>query len=81
MNIRVKTFASVADVCGFKERVISIPDGSTAQAILELLVQEFPQLSRLKDKILVAINEEHASFDIALSDGDEVALFPPVSGG
>ncbi len=81
MEIRLKTFASVADACGFKERTITVDDGSTPRFVLELLMGEFPQLSHLKDVIMAAVNEEHADFDMKLADGDELALFPPVSGG
>ena len=31
--------------------------------------------------VRVAINQEHAGFEAAISDGDEVAFFPPVTGG
>ncbi len=81
MKIRLKTFASVADACGFKERFITVADGSTPRSVVELLIGEFPRLSHLKDVIMAAVNEEHAGFDRELADGDELALFPPVSGG
>ena len=32
-------------------------------------------------RIRVAVNQEHTNFDAALKDGDEVAFFPPVTGG
>ncbi|MBU6297220.1 MAG: molybdopterin converting factor subunit 1 [Alphaproteobacteria bacterium] len=37
----------------------------------------FADLSRLR----AAVNQEHASFDAPVNDGDEVAFFPPVTGG
>ncbi len=81
MKICLKTFASIADVCGFKERTISVADGSTPRSVLELLIGEYPKLSHQKDMILVAVNEVYADLDTMLFDGDELALFPPVSGG
>jgi molybdopterin synthase sulfur carrier subunit len=33
------------------------------------------------DRLRAAVNQEHASFDTAISDGDEIAFFPPVTGG
>ena len=34
-----------------------------------------------EDRIRVAVNQHHAGLDAALADGDEVAFFPPVTGG
>jgi sulfur-carrier protein len=33
------------------------------------------------EKIRVAVNQEHASFDSNICDSDEIAFFPPVTGG
>lgn len=81
MKIRLKTFASITDICRFKERIVIVADGSTPGSVLELLVGEYPELSCMKDVIMAAVNEEHADFNMKLSEGDELALFPPVSGG
>jgi len=35
----------------------------------------------LAEKVLVAVNQEVSSLDAAVADGDEVAFFPPVTGG
>ena len=35
----------------------------------------------IPDNVLVAINQEYADFDATVNDGDEVAFFPPVTGG
>ena len=42
----------------------------------------YPDLRRFRSSLLVAVNQEYArELDITLKDGDELALFPPVSGG
>ena len=33
------------------------------------------------DRVLCAVNQEYARFDTPVSEGDEVAFFPPVTGG
>jgi molybdopterin synthase sulfur carrier subunit len=34
-----------------------------------------------ESRLRVAVNQRHAGFDAAIGDGDEVAFFPPVTGG
>jgi molybdopterin converting factor small subunit len=81
MNITVKTFASVSDICGFREKVYAVPEGSSVSAVLDIIVSENPGLGRLKTRLLSAVNEEHSPGTRLLSGNDVVAFFPPVSGG
>jgi molybdopterin converting factor small subunit len=60
---------------------MTVSDNCTAGSVFETLLKEFPKLTSLKDVMMVAVNEEHAGLDAKLSDGDVLALFPPVSGG
>lgn len=81
MIITVKAFASVSEICGFRERSFVVAEGTSAGVFLQSLILEFPKLSRLSSRLLAAVNEEHASPERVLVDGDVVAYFPPVSGG
>ena len=58
-------------------------DYETAEAICEELSKKEGKwdLALEKGKLLVAINQTISSLDSAVSDGDEVAFFPPVTGG
>jgi molybdopterin converting factor small subunit len=51
------------------------------KTLLDGLCAEFPKLARLRPALRVAVNREYAAEEAGLSDGDEVALIPPVSGG
>ena len=55
----------------------------SAEAIREELSKKEGKwdLALEKGKLLVAINQTISSLDSAVSDGDEVAFFPPVTGG
>ena len=81
MNITVKTFASLSDMCGFREKVYALPEGSSVSALLDMVVCECPGLGRVKAGLLSAVNEEHSPGTRLLSNNDVVAFFPPVSGG
>lgn len=55
---------------------------TTARELFERLLEEYPELRRFGRSLLVAVNQEYApTLDAEVHDGDEVAIFPPVSGG
>ena len=81
MRVTVRLFARLRDITGSDELHRELPDGSTARVLWDGLAAEHPELARYRDAISTAINEEYSKMDHALSDGDEVAFLPPVSGG
>lgn len=76
MEIRLRLFAGLRQVAGFKDKTVSLPEG----AVVADLLAELPQ-SIVGRTFYIAINEEYARRDSPLKDGDLVALLPPVSGG
>ncbi len=75
MTITVKFFASLREQLG-KEEVELAAAGTVLDAWrLATLQQEMPA------NTLCAINMDYASPEQTVSDGDEVAFFPPVTGG
>ena len=79
MVISVLFFGGTADVIGSRKAKIEIDAGSAVRDVLDRVVSNHPQLS--KGKLLSAVNEEYSDLDVVLKDGDEVAIFTPVSGG
>lgn len=76
--IKVLFFAHIQELVG-KDHLI-IDDGPlTVKELKAKLISEY-QLKQL-DEIMFAINEEYASDDDYIQNGDIVALIPPVSGG
>ena len=59
---------------------LELPPGASVGDLAQLLVGRFGQLPR-SEALVMAVNLEYQDHDYALSDGDEVALIPPVSGG
>ena len=81
IGVRVKLFARLREVVGARELVRELHEGSTVEDLLNSLYAEYPGLADLTARTVIAVNQEFATPDSRLSDGDEIAIFPPVSGG
>ena len=79
MKITAKFFARYREVVGSDEIGIDIEDGATVASLIARLVKEYPGFP--SDPHMVAVNAEYIDGDAALNPGDEVAFFPPFSGG
>jgi molybdopterin synthase sulfur carrier subunit len=82
--MNVLYFAWVRQKIGRSEEQIEAPEAKTVRALAEFLcargggyAEAFADLSRLK----AAVNQEHVAFDAPVGPHDEVAFFPPVTGG
>lgn len=54
---------------------------ATVASAFKQLVEKYPELERFGRSLLFAVNQEYATLDTDLRDQDELAIFPPVSGG
>jgi molybdopterin converting factor subunit 1 len=79
MKVAVRFFARCREIAGEKQKEIEIEDGMMLQDIKELLLNEYPDLKN--EKLIVSLNHKYAKPDTRLKEDDEIALFPPVSGG
>lgn len=80
MRLRVLFFGVLRERFGLQERLEQFP-GSTVADLLRYYRVVAPELSGLWETIAVAVNQQYAQGSTALTDDDEVALLPPVSGG
>ncbi|GIV80149.1 MAG: molybdenum cofactor biosynthesis protein D/E [Litorilinea sp.] len=81
MEVTVKLFATLRQQAGWSERRIDLPTEATLQDLLSRLEEEHENLTFAGRPVYAAVNQEYAHLDRILAPGDEVALFPPVSGG
>lgn len=81
MDLKVLYFATIRDRAGVKEETFSLDEGSTVVDLKQEVVTRHPNLSEILNTSICAVNREFAMDEQILQAGDEVALFPPVSGG
>jgi len=79
-RVTVLFFGAARDIAGQTEMEVSLSAANAGNALEELL-EKFPELRRFGRSLLFAVNQEYAQPDREIKDGDELALFPPVSGG
>ncbi|PMD96637.1 MULTISPECIES: MoaD/ThiS family protein [Siphonobacter] len=80
MELTIHLYGITRDIIGQSRYVVQLPPGARVQQLLESVRTSYPELAELKS-LLVAVNEEYAEAETPLSERDEIALIPPVSGG
>jgi MoaE-MoaD fusion protein len=76
MRIRVRLFAGLRERVGTGENEMELPEGARAKDVWDLL-----QVGPEPEGLAYAVNREYVEREHPLSDGDELAIIPPVSGG
>ena len=79
MNVRVLFFGATADEVGERQLELSLDESLTVYDAFKETLKSFPTLE--KHKLLFAVNQEYVSENRQLRNGDELAIFTPVSGG
>jgi sulfur-carrier protein len=80
ITVRVLLFASYSDVLGLDSLELTIENPATVGDALNRL-RSLPGGERLPAKPLCALNLRHVDTATGLSDGDELAILPPLAGG
>jgi len=80
-SVRVLLFGAAREAAGRAELLLEVSEPATAASVLAELLRAHPALERFGRSLLVAVNEEYARPERRVNAGDEVAVFPPVSGG
>ncbi|HSW39992.1 MAG TPA: molybdopterin converting factor subunit 1 [Acidobacteriota bacterium] len=81
MSIRVLFFATMAEITGTRETSVESSGYTDVISVFNKFARDFPLLEGYRASVLLAVNSEFARPDTSVRDGDEVAFFPPVSGG
>lgn len=81
MQVSVLYFGVLRDIFQREKELIALPSGATVGTLLDHYRELAPDRHGLWSAVAVAVNQEYARKDRLISEGDEIAMLPPVSGG
>ncbi len=81
MKVQVRLFARYREEAGRDSVDLELPEGGTVEGAWEAVTRQLPALERYRPFTLFALRNDYVDADHPLGDGDELCLFPPVSGG
>ena len=80
----IKYFAWVKNITNIEEEVIDNETINDVESLKKFLLKKYPKLDKYMNKdnfVRVAINLKYTTSNDTIHANDEIALFPPVSGG
>jgi molybdopterin converting factor subunit 1 len=81
MRVRVLYFGIVRERLGLREETLELPPASSVDDLMRTLAGRHAAFGAGAASLRVAVNEEYVDSTVTLSENDEVAIIPPVSGG
>jgi molybdopterin synthase catalytic subunit len=81
VRVKVLFFGMLKDIVGRSEDHIDVAEGAHLDSVFASYARQFPRLSDLESSIVLACNHEFRDRSAVITDGDEIAFLPPVSGG
>ena len=81
--MKIKYFAWIKDITNLEEEEINIDKAKNLEELKIYIIEKYPDLKKhmIKEILRFAVNQEYVINNTNLSNDDEIAIFPPVSGG
>ena len=79
--MKIKLFATLKERAGAPDIDVEMPAATTVRELRASISRQYPSLAELVARSVVSVNREFAFNEDVVQPKDEVALFPPVSGG
>ena len=81
--MKIKYFAWIKDITKLEEEEINLNEAKNLDELKTYIIKKYPDLKKhmIKEILRFAINQEYAVNNTNLNEEDEIAIFPPVSGG
>ena len=82
VHVRVLFFGAAREIAGRDEVSLTLSAPASSKSAFEEILSRYPELRRFGRSLLFAVNQEYLrGHEQEVRDGDELAVFPPVSGG
>ena len=81
MQVNLIFYAVLQEIISEEQLLLEVKDGCTAEQVLELLADKFPQAAPVLKSTRLAHEDEYVGKQTILTNGAEYCLIPPVSGG
>src|SRR5688572_5696567 len=81
IKVRVLFFGAARDAVGQEQIEVELESPVNTDGARAKLLSDYPSLQRFGNSLLFAVNQQYAQSNREISEGDELAVFPPVSGG
>ncbi|HIG27243.1 MAG TPA: MoaD/ThiS family protein [Verrucomicrobiales bacterium] len=81
MKIPVEFYSYFKDITGCTQTEVEVSQNADVSVLMSEIYRHFPELLKMKQSTLVAVDMEYQGPDHPLTPTDKVSLFPPVQGG
>ena len=81
ISIKVRLFAALKEIIGKNQLYLQIPEGSTVRDVIAVIEETYPAVKKIIKISKYAVNMEYTETEKKLTEGDEITIIMPVSGG
>ena len=81
ISIKVRLFAALKEIIGKNQLDLQIPEGSTVKDVIALIEETYPAVKKIIKISKYAVNMEYTETEKKMTEGDEITIIMPVSGG
>jgi molybdopterin synthase sulfur carrier subunit len=81
MKIRIRYFASIREITGLNEEILTVLEGATVANVRALLLKRFPGIQPAMERSVCAVNRVYVATEMTLHEDDELVFIPPMGGG
>jgi len=81
VRVKVLFFGMLKDIVGISEDSLEVADREPVAAVFDRYARRYPRMGEMASSIVLARNQQFCDRSTLVTDGDEIAFLPPVSGG
>ena len=81
MRVHVLFFGVLKEIAGAETATLDLPENACLRDVIAYCAAQNPRLKESLSSLAIAVNQNYAAPETTLTEGDEIALLPPVSGG